>query len=214
VLEALGVTIDCSPELSRRALDEAGVCFLLAPRYHPGLRHAAPVRRQLRIRTAMNFLGPCLNPAHPQVQLLGVADPRLVEPIARILAALGVERALVVHGDGLDEVALHGPTLAARLEDKTVSTFTFTPEEAGVDRAPLTALRGGGPEENAILLTDLLQGGGTRAERDAVAINTGALLMTAGLASSLRAGVTVAHEVLASGEPYRRLRMLVEISRG
>src|SRR3546814_9574888 len=108
VLEQLGAKLDVPAEVSRKALDETGVCFLFAPRYHPGLRHAGPVRRALKVRTIMNVLGPCVNPAEPGVQLLGVADPRLLEPVARTLAALGVERALVVHGAGLDEIALHG----------------------------------------------------------------------------------------------------------
>ncbi len=144
VLEQLGANIDISAELSRRALDEAGVCFLFAPRYHPGLRHAGPVRRALKVRTIMNLLGPCLNPAEPPVQLLGVADPRLIEPVARTLAALGVEKALVVHGSGLDEVALHGETEAIRLDRGHFERITISPEDAGHDRAPLSALQGGG----------------------------------------------------------------------
>src|SRR5687767_9555083 len=104
VLEQLGVKLEIGAEQSRRALDETGICFLFAPLYHPGLRHAGPVRRALKIRTIMNVLGPCVNPAEPQVQLLGVADPALLEPVARTLAALGVANALVVHGSGLDEI--------------------------------------------------------------------------------------------------------------
>jgi len=112
VLEALGVRIDMPPALARRALDETGICFLFAPAYHPGLRHAGPVRKALKVRTVMNVLGPCLNPAAPPVQLLGVAERRLIAPVAQVLAALGVERALVVHGAGLDEIALHDETQA------------------------------------------------------------------------------------------------------
>src|SRR5437764_396921 len=109
-------------------LDDTGICFLFAPRYHPGLRHAGPVRRTLKVRTIMNILGPCLNPAEPQVQLLGVADPRLVEPVARTLAGLGVRDALVVHGAGLDEVAIHGETEAARLHEGEIERLTLTPD--------------------------------------------------------------------------------------
>src|SRR4051812_28529735 len=112
VLEALGAKLDTSAEESRRILDETGFCFLLAPLYHPGIAHAGPVRRALKVRTIMNLLGPCLNPARPPVQLLGVADPRLLRPVAETLQALGVRRALVIHGSGLDEIALHGPTEA------------------------------------------------------------------------------------------------------
>ena len=127
MLEQLGVKLDCPAETSRRALDEAGLCFLFAPLYHPGLRHAGPVRRALGIRTIMNILGPCVNPAEPRVQLLGVAEERLLEPVARTLAALGVERAMVVHGSGLDEVALHGETKAVRLADGALEPLTITP---------------------------------------------------------------------------------------
>jgi anthranilate phosphoribosyltransferase len=212
VLDHLGVRIDCAPELSRQALDEAGLCFLFAPQYHPGLRHAAPVRRALKMRTVMNLLGPCVNPARPPVQLLGVPDPALVEPIARTLAALGVERALVVHGSGLDEIALHGDTVAARLDAGTITPLRITPEDAGLARVPLAALKGGSPEENAQRLSALLLGYGTTAEVSAVALNAGALLMVAGRAASLKDGVDIARQLLASGEPHRRLMALREIT--
>lgn len=212
VLETLGVRLNVTAETSRRALDEAGVCFLFAPDYHPGLKHAGPVRRALKVRTIMNVLGPCVNPAEPPVQLLGVADPALIEPVAEVLAALGVARALVVHGGGTDEVALHDETQAARVTDGRIERLTLSPEEAGLRRAPLTALAGGGPEENAARLTALLTGRGDVAEAHAVALNAGALLMTAGLEEDLRGGVALALRTLASGAPYERLKRLAEIS--
>ncbi len=212
VLEQLGVKLEVSAEVSRRALDEAGICFLFAPLYHPGLRHAGPVRRALKVRTIMNLLGPCVNPAEPPVQLLGVADPTLLEPIARTLAALGVKRALVVHGAGLDEMALHGETEAVRLDGGQIERLTIVPEEVGLGRAPARALSGGGPEENAARLKALLSGYGTAAERDAVALNAGALLMTARLVPDLREGVARALDVLSSGASARVLRRLVEIT--
>jgi anthranilate phosphoribosyltransferase len=214
VLERLGAKIDVPADVSRRALDETGVCFLFAPRYHPGLRHAGPVRRALKVRTIMNVLGPCLNPAEPRVQLLGVADPRLVEPVARTLAALGVERALVVHGGGLDEVAIHDDTEAARVADGTIERLTLSPEEAGLERQPLDGLKGGGPEENADRLAALLQGYGLAVESDMVALNAGALLMTAQLAPNLRDGVAMAQDAMASGEAYRRLKLFAEATHG
>lgn len=214
VLERLGARIDVAPEVSRRALDETGICFLFAPRYHPGLRHAGPVRRTLKVRTIMNILGPCLNPAEPQVQLLGVADPALVEPVARTLAGLGVRDALVVHGAGLDEVAIHGDTEAARLHDGAIERLTLTPEQAGLDRIPLDALNGGGPDENAQRLAALLQGYGLAVEADIVALNAGALLMTAGLAADLREGAAMAQEAMGTGEAYRRLKLFAEATHG
>ncbi len=210
VLEQLGARLDVTADVSRKALDETGICFLFAPLYHPGLRHAGPVRRMLKVRTIMNMLGPCVNPAEPKVQLLGVADPALLEPIAKTLAALGVARALVVHGSGLDEIALHGETEAVRVRGGMLERMTIRPEDAGLERRPVQVLRGGGPEENAERLKALLMGHGVAAETEVVALNTGALLMTAGLAADLREGVGMALQVLASGEAYRRLELFIE----
>src|SRR5206468_4269633 len=137
VLEALGAKIDIAPVLARELLDETGFCFLFAPAYHPGMKHAALVRRQLSVRTIMNLLGPCINPARPPVQLLGVADPRMLRRVAQTLDAMGVAEALVVHGSGLDEVALHGETLAVRLSGDEIEELEITPEQAGLERAPL-----------------------------------------------------------------------------
>jgi anthranilate phosphoribosyltransferase len=214
VLEQLGVRIDVAPHVSRTALDQAGICFLFAPQYHPGLRHAGPVRRALNVRTVMNMLGPCVNPARPDVQLLGVADPKLVEPVARTLAGLGVRRALVVHGAGLDELALHGDTDAVQVADGAITRSVIRPEDAGIARAPLAALKGGGPEENAQRLKALLLGYGTAVETAAVALNAGALLMTAGLAATIGDGADLARQAMASGEPHRRLEALVAITNG
>lgn len=213
VLERLGVRIDCSAESSRRALDEAGVCFLYAPQYHPGLRHAAPVRRALKVRTLMNLLGPCVNPARPPVQMVGVSVVDRLETLARTLVALGGRRALVVHGDGLDEVALHGETAAILATPYGLQRMVLTPEAAGVSRAPIAALEGGDPEENADRLLAVLEGRGARAETDAVAMNAGAVLWTAERAGSLREGTAMALDLLSSGEPARRLARLAEISR-
>jgi len=211
VLEHLGVRLDMPAAVSRRALDEIGLCFLFAPAYHPGLKHAGPVRRALGIRTIMNILGPCVNPAEPPVQLLGVAEARLIEPVARTLAALGVERAMVVHGSGLDEVALHGETQAVLLAGGRLEALTIAPEDVGLARTPLARIQGGGPEENGERLKALLYGYGAPAERQAVALNAGALLFTAGKAGTLREGVETALQILGTGAGYRLLQALVEI---
>ena len=210
VLEQLGARLEIAAEQSRRVLDETGICFLFAPAYHPGLAHAGPVRRALKVRTIMNVLGPCLNPAEPPVQLLGVARPDLLQPVAATLAALGVETALVVHGAGLDEVALHGPTDALRLSRGRIEPLTLTPEQGGFTRAPVTKVRGGNVEENGERLAALLRGEGNEADRRIVALNAGALLMTAGLAGDFRDGVKLSEAVIASGEGYRRLKRFVE----
>ncbi|HEX6377178.1 MAG TPA: anthranilate phosphoribosyltransferase [Allosphingosinicella sp.] len=214
VLEQLGARLDVSAEVSRRALDETGICFLFAPVYHPGVRHAGPVRRMLKVRTIMNLLGPCVNPAEPDVQLLGVADPLLLEPVARTLAALGVARALVVHGSGLDEIALHGETQAVRVRAGALETLTIRPEDAGLERRPVQVLRGGGPEENAERLKALLMGYGLAAETEVVALNAGALLLTAGLAADLGDGVAMALQAINSGAAYRRLNLFIEATHG
>ena len=163
----------------------------------------------------MNMLGPCVNPAEPPVQLLGVAEARLLEPVALTLAALGVERALVVHGGGLDEIALHGETEAVRLTDGALERLTHRARGCRASSgAPLAALRGGGPEENAERLKALLMGYGTAAERRAVALNAGALLMTAGLAATLSEGAELALQALGSGGALSRAQGLIEISNG
>ena len=214
VLEALGVKIDLPPARARALLDVTGFCFLFAPAYHPGMRHAALVRRQLRVRTVLNLLGPCINPARPPVQLLGVADPTKLHPIARTLDAMGVEQALIVHGSGLDEVALHGPTQAVRLDRGRVEELILVPEDVGLHRSALDAAVGGDAEENADRLRLLLAGAGTKAEQDIVAINAAALLMTAGKAASLREGFGQARDALQSGEAGKLLSAFAEASHG
>ena len=214
VLEALGARLNMTPLESRDVLDQTGFCFLLAPLYHPGIAHAGPVRRALKVRTIMNLLGPCLNPARPSVQLLGVADPKLVRPIAETLRALGVGRALVVHGSGLDEIALHGFTRAVSLQDDRLDDFEITPEQAGLDRMPLRKIAGGSPNENAERLAALIAGNGGHADMGIVALNAGALLMTAGQACSLREGTDMAFDALRSGRAKRLLDRFVEASRG
>ena len=214
VLEALGATIEVSPKLARTNLDDTGFCFLYAPLYHPGMKHAALVRRQLQVCTVMNLLGPCVNPARPPVQLLGVADPRLLRRIAQTLDAMGVRHALVVHGAGLDEVALHAETRAIRLSGGELTEIEITPEQAGLTRAPLNTVTGGDATVNAARLRVLLAGRGERAETDIVALNAGALLFIAGKANDLRGGTGQALEALRSGSAGRVLDAYVEASRG
>jgi anthranilate phosphoribosyltransferase len=176
------------------------------------MKHAALVRRQLSVRTVMNLLGPCINPARPPVQLLGVADPKMLRRVAQTLAAIGVSEALVVHGSGLDEVALHAETRAIRLSKGEMHEVHITPEEAGFERAPLSVVTGGGPEENAARLRTILRGAGERPENDIIALNAGALLMTAGKAATLRDGAAMARDVLLAGRAGAVLDAYVEAS--
>ena len=214
VLEALGATIEVNPDKARTLLDETGFCFLFAPAYHPGMKHAALVRRQLAVRTIMNLLGPCINPARPPVQLLGVADPRMLRRIAETLSAMGVSQALVVHGSGLDEVALHGETQAVRLCDGKITELVISPEQAGIERAPLNVVTGGDPAENAARLRALLSGRGALAENDITILNAAALLHTAGKAATLKDAADQAREVLLTGRASKVLDSYIEASRG
>jgi anthranilate phosphoribosyltransferase len=214
VLEAVGAKIELSPAKARQLLDKTGFCFLFAPAYHPGMKHAALVRRQLEVRTIMNLLGPCINPARPPVQLLGVADPKMLRRIALTLSAMGVEKALVVHGSGLDEIALHAETRAIRLSDGEMEELEITPEQAGLERAPLKVVTGGDVEENAARLKTLLAGAAQRAEEDIVVLNAAALLMTAGKAATLQEGAQIARDAVASGRAGEALANFVEASRG
>ncbi|GAA4024323.1 anthranilate phosphoribosyltransferase [Sphingomonas swuensis] len=214
VLEVLGARLELEPARARRLLDETGFTFLFAPAYHPGMKHAALVRRQLSVRTVMNLLGPCVNPARPSVQLLGVADARMLRRVAQVLQALGVAEALVVHGGGLDEIALHAETRAIRLTGGELEEISLTPEDAGCTRSALQALEGGDPEVNAARLKALLDGGGSVAEQEAVALNAGALLWIAGRAADFREGTAKALDSLRSGAAGRTLEAYVEASHG
>jgi anthranilate phosphoribosyltransferase len=214
VLEAVGARIEVAPVTARSLLDQTGFCFLFAPAYHPGMKHAALVRRQLQVRTVMNLLGPCINPARPPVQLLGVADPKMLRRIARTLDAMGVEEALVVHGSGLDEVALHAETQAIRLSRGAITEIILAPEDAGLERAPLNAITGGDVAENASRFRALLSGGGNSAEQDITILNAAALLLTSGKSASLREGADLARDALLSGRAGKVLDAYIEASRG
>ena len=212
VLEALGARIELAPDKARSLIDDTGFCFLFAPAYHPGMKHATTVRRQLSVRTVMNLLGPCINPARPPAQLLGVADPKMLRRIAQTLDAVGVSEALVVHGSGLDEVALHGETRAIRLSGGELSEIEIRPEDAGLERAPLKVVTGGDVEENAERLRTVLDGDGSRAESDIVVLNAAALLLTAGKAATLQEASDIARDALLSGKSGRLLDLYIEAS--
>ncbi|GGJ64117.1 anthranilate phosphoribosyltransferase [Deinococcus aquiradiocola] len=209
VLEALGVNLEADPARVAQAIDELGVGFMFARNYHPALRHAAPVRGELAARTVFNVLGPLSNPAGATHLVVGVYTPALTRTLADVLRLLGTRAALVVSGGpagrSLDEFSVSGENTVSELRDGTVTDFTLTPEEAGVSRHAPEALVGGTPAENAVITRAVLQGGGTPAQRDIVALNSGAALYLAGRADSVAAGVTLAGRILASGEAWTLL---------
>ena len=213
VLEALGVKVDLDPAVVKRCILEVGIGFMFAPTFHPAMRHAGPVRREIGIRTAFNILGPLTNPARAQRQLIGVAETELGEKMARVLALMGCLGALVVHGDdGLDEVSLGAVNRAWELKGGSVRSFTFSAEDLGMPRVTIDRIAGGTKEENAATLRRTFQG--ERGPiRDVVVANASAALMVGGAASSLREGVHLAQRTIDGGEALNKVDGLVELSR-
>jgi anthranilate phosphoribosyltransferase len=214
VLEALGVKVDVTPDVAHRCLMESGVCFLFAQGYHPAMKNVTPVRRALGFRTIFNLIGPLSNPAGVKRQLLGVYALDLMEPVAKVLATLGAEKAWVVHGhDGLDEMSITAVTHVAALENGRIEIMTVTPEDAGLPRHPLQAVKGGDAPENAAALSRLLDGE-TGAYRDIVLLNTAAALIVADKAGNLREGAQIAARAIDSGAAKRVLEKLIAVSNG
>lgn len=211
VLSALGVKLTMTAEISRKALDELGICFLFAPQYHSGFRHASAVRGELKTRTIFNILGPLINPSHPKRILLGVYKKELVEPIAKTLQKLGYIHALVVYGSGLDEVAIHGTTYVAEVHPDQIDYYEVTPDSFGVDRYPMNAIQGGTPEENRDYLMAILKGEGEPAKEAAVAINVAMVMKLFG-ESDLKKNTQRAIKMMRSGQAYQRLVELVKRS--
>ena len=209
VLEALNVRFDLTPEEAAKAIDEVGIGFMFAPSYHPAMKHAMPVRRELGLRTVFNMLGPLTNPAGAQAQVLGVYSPELTELHAGVLQNLGATRAFVVHGaGGLDELSTLGETRVTELRDGALKTYDVLPEDVGMARASgPEAIQGATPEENARLLTEILNGK-QGAARDIVVLNAAAAVAAAGLAGSIEKGVAVAIESIDSGAAAEKLQQL------
>ncbi|MEM7301930.1 MAG: anthranilate phosphoribosyltransferase [Pseudomonadota bacterium] len=211
VLAALGVELDLDPAGISRCIDEAGLGFMFAPAHHAAMRHVGPTRVELGTRTIFNLLGPLSNPAGVTRQMIGVFSPQWVEPVANVLKTLGSEHVWVVHGDGLDEITVTGPTLVAELRDGAVSTFEITPKDAGVSGHPMEALKGGLAVENAVALRDVLAGTKS-AYRDIVLMNTAAALIVAGVSDDLKQGVEKAAEAIDSGAAAQTLETLATVS--
>ena len=212
VLAALGVNVDLDAPRMANVLRSAGISFLFAPKLHPAMSAVAGVRRELGVRTIFNVLGPLTNPAFARRQVLGVYSERLVEIVARVLATLGAEHALVVHSrDGMDEISVSAPTLACEVRGGEVTRLEITPEEMGVGRHPLEAIAGGDARQNAAIAREVLAGG-TGARHDVVVANAGAALYVAGRAPSIRDGVALAKESIATGRAREALDRLIAAS--
>lgn len=207
LLAAFGIRLNMQAEQSRKALDELGLCFLFAPQYHSNLHHAMLLRKKLKTRTLFNVLGPLINPARPPLTLIGVYSPELVLPIASTLRVLGYQRAAVVHGGGMDEVALHAPTQVAELRDGIIDTYALHPADFGLQVQPAEALRGGSQEENRDRIARLLQGKGEHAHASAVAANVALLLKLFGK-EDIRENTHRALYEIQSGQSYTRLMAL------
>ena len=213
VLEALGVNINISPERSAELLRTINICFLFAQNYHVAMKYVAPIRKELGIRTVFNILGPLSNPAGANMELMGVFDETLVEPLAQVMAKLGVDRGMVVYGqDSLDEISMSAPTSVCEIKDGKFTSYVLTPEQFGYERCTKEDLTGGTPQENAAITKAILEGKETGAKRHAVCLNAGAALYIAGKADSIENGVKMAEQLIDSGAALKKLEEFIEKS--
>ena len=211
VLEALGVKITLTPELSAEILKKINICFLFAQNYHIAMKYVAPIRKELGIRTVFNILGPLSNPAGANMELMGVYDQSLVEPLAQVMANLGVNRGMVVYGqDSLDEISMCAPTSVCEIRDGKFTSYEITPEQFGYERCEKGALTGGTPAENAEITKAILKGEEKGPKRQAVCLNAGAALYIAGKAASIEEGVKLAESLIDSGAALKKLGEFVE----
>lgn len=212
-LEALGVNLDSSPEKCVELLKKIGICFFFAQKYHSSMKYVGPIRKELGIRTVFNILGPLTNPASPNMQLLGVYDASLVEPLARVLTSLGVKSGMVVYGtDKLDEISASAPTLVCEFRDGNYKTYTITPEQFGFTSCKKEDLMGGTPAENAAITLGILKGEDKGPKRNAVLLNAGAALYIAGKADSFENGIKLAGELIDNGAALAKLEEFIKES--
>ena len=211
-LEALGVNIDQSPDKCRELLDKVGICFFFAQKYHTSMKYVGAIRKELGFRTVFNILGPLTNPGSPKMQLLGVYDEYLVEPLAQVLIDLGVRRGMVVYGkDKLDEISMSAPTKVCEFKDGWFRSYTISPEDFGLTRCEKKDLVGGTPAENAAITRAIL-GGERGAKRDAVLMNAGASLCIGGKADNMADGIKLAGEIIDSGKALETLENFIKVS--
>ena len=213
MLEALGVYITIPPERSAEILEKINICFLFAQNYHVAMKYVAPIRKELGIRTVFNILGPLSNPAGANMELMGVFDESLVEPLAQVMAKLGVNRGMVVYGqDSLDEISMCAPTSVCEIKEGWFQSYEITPEQFGYERCEKSQLTGGSPEENAEITMDILEGREKGAKRQAVCLNAGAALYITGKAASIEEGVRLAERLIDDGSALKKLKEFIEES--
>ncbi len=211
-LEALGVNIDQSPEKCVELLKKVGMCFFFAQKYHTSMKYVGPIRKELGFRTVFNILGPLTNPASPSMQILGVYDDYLVEPLAQVLVNLGVKRGMVVYGmDKLDEISLSSPTKICEIREGWFKSYVIKPEDFGFETCSKDELKGGSPKENAEITREILKGK-TGHKRNTVLLNAGAALYIAGKAENMKDGVKLAGEIIDSGKALETLELLIKVS--
>ena len=211
-LEALGVNIDQSPDKCRELLEKVGICFFFAQKYHTSMKYVGAIRKELGFRTVFNILGPLTNPGSPKMQLLGVYDEYLVEPLAQVLIDLGVRRGMVVYGkDKLDEISMSAPTKVCEFKDGWFRSYTISPEDFGLTRCEKKELVGGTPAENAAITRAIL-GGERGPKRDAVLMNAGASLCIGGKADNMADGIKLAGEIIDSGKALETLENFIKVS--
>ena len=211
-LEALGVNINQSPKRCVELLNEVGMCFFFAQKYHTSMKYVGAIRKELGFRTVFNILGPLTNPGTPSMQLLGVYDDYLVEPLAQVLVSLGIKKGMVVYGqDKLDEISMSAPTKVCEIRDGWFKSFIITPEQFGFERCTKDDLRGGTPEENAKIVLEILNGQKGH-KRNAVLMNAGASLYIGGKAENMEEGIKLAAEIIDSGKALETLNKMIEVS--
>jgi len=213
VLEALGVKLNVPMEKIKRSIEELGIGFLFAPQFHPAMKYATPVRRDLGIRTVFNVLGPLTNPANANYQLMGVYDEKLTEKLANVLKNLGLKGALVVHGSGMDEITTIGKTKISEMKNREIKTYYIDPEDFGIKKAKLEEIKGGNAEENAKIIREIFEGEEVGAKRDIVVLNTAFALYIADETKNVEEGIKLAEKSIDSGKALKKLEDLIDFYR-
>ena len=204
VLRELGIKVDKAPKDVKESIEKNGIGFMFAPIFHPAMKRVGPIRQEMGVRTVFNILGPLTNPANAKFQLVGVFDKKLCEPFAHVMKKLGIERAMVVNGDGMDEISSISETYVAELRDGNITTYTLTPEELGIKRATANDIAGGTPKENALDIKYILKGE-KGPKRDIIVMNSAAALYVAGKAASVKEAIPIVEEVIDSGKALQKL---------